>query len=944
MIDYEFKDLFTKQDIYKQLIIRYDNGTITNNEIHSEQFTLEESLCSDSTLRFGACEASSIEFTVSNIFEPLKDKWLDVSMVLDGNSENPFHIGRFKVYSDIPTADRKKRDVTAYDALYDIIHADVAAWYNSVLPKANSTVTLKELRNSFFAHFGIEQAEAILPNDSMTVKKTIEPEQLSGATVLNAICEINGCFGHINRDNQFAYIFLKPITTGVYPSTELFPSATLYPVADNGIKLGTSLIIPPVTYEDYETDLITGLVIRQEENDVGAVVGEESNQYVIQDNFLVYGKSAEDLTSIATIVFQQINGISYRPFETKAVGNPCIEVGDILRIATKSQTINSYVLQRTFSGVQCLRDVYSADGEKECNDNVNSISNSLIQLKGKTNTLTRTVDATISELADLENNTSTRFEQTADAISAEVKRATDAETTLQLQADAFRVSVDTINYKLENDYLTTDATKSLIEVSREGILLDVSKNYYTLEDAETDMANIQSQIDMNESEIALRVKSGEVISAINLSQESIVIDASKIDLKGYVEFTDLAAEGSTQINGANITTGQISADRINTQGLVIGWSNLPGSVASTSEIPTRVSELYNDANYQTSSGVTTIINGVVTTDYVEALKITVKAAQIEDTLTIGQLPGTVAETSDIPTNVSQLSNDAEYQNISGVTTIIDGRITTDYIEALKISVDAAKISGKLTAKQIDATDLHVTSANVDGNFSADKIDSGTIDASIINVVNLSADNITSGTLSADFIVSGLANFGGTVNIGKLNCTALDSDSGVFSLALVVGGVDVGDKIAELERLITAGSVDLSGYVTETKLTYTLKSYVTSSTLSSTLSGYATTTALSAVSSTANQNANDISSLVSRVGTLETEQSSLSSAVTKNTYNIAQHETALQAHTTQISDLKTSLSDYATVDGMKQYVGSNLAGVTSKVSDLETRVSALEAAI
>ena len=91
-----------------------------------------------------------------------------------------------------------------------------------------------------------------------------------------------------------------------------------------------------------------------------------------------------------------------------------------------------------------------------------------------------------------------------------------------------------------------------------------------------------------------------------------------------------------------------------------------------------------------SDGVTRIKGGMiqansVTATQIDATNLKVAAANITGTLTIGQLPSTVAETGDIPTKVGQLSNDKGYQNATGVTTIIDGRVTTDYVNALGIT-------------------------------------------------------------------------------------------------------------------------------------------------------------------------------------------------------------------------------------------------------------------
>lgn len=422
MITHEYSTLFGNDSIDKQLVITTDNGavTITNTELHNESFYLEEKICDENNLVFGLAEPSKLEFTVSNVFTDLKNQWLTVTTTLNKNTANSFQIGRYKVYSDIPTADRKKRNVVAYDALYNVLQADVSAWYNSILPSQNSTTTLKAFRNSFFAHFGIEQEEVTLVNDNMVVAKTIQPEELSGKTVINAICEINGCFGHIGRNGKFKYVFLEQIKDALYPSHDLYPSEDLYPIKVTGATLTTGLYIPPATYESYVTSKISGLVIRQEEEDIGSQVGSMDNAYVIQDNFLVYGKSANDLDVIGNNVLGVIKDIVYRPFNTKAKGNFCVEVGDFIRLSTKNQRVESYVLQRTITGIQALRDNYTAEGEEKLAKATNSVSRQIQQLKGKANILTRTVDETRLEMVDIEKDLRSEILATAEQISLKV--------------------------------------------------------------------------------------------------------------------------------------------------------------------------------------------------------------------------------------------------------------------------------------------------------------------------------------------------------------------------------------------------------------------------------------------------------------------------------------------------------------------------------------------
>lgn len=427
MVDYKYSELYKQESIDKQLNIAFDGGNITNTDIHSEQFELTESLCSDAQLRFGSCEASMIKFRISNVFTPLKDKWLTVTETLNHNTDTPFSFGEYKVYSDTPTADRRYRDVVAYDKMYDIINTDLTEWYNSLFPTDDTEMTLKEFRTSLMNYLGVEQEDVTLVNDDMIVKKTIQPTQLSGRDVISSICEINGCFGHIGRDGKFHYVFLLKYAQGLYPSNDLYPADNLFPRESIANKIDKSLYID-CQYEDYLSQKITKLQIRQEENDIGTIYPggtstDTDNTYIIQDNFLVYGKSASELEEIAGNLFEIIEDTEYRPFKAEVVGTPCFEVGDAVRFNTTYQIVESYVLNRTLKGVQGLRDSFSAEGEEYYSEKVNAFETQIMQLKGKTNILERNIEETRSTITDVEQGLETQIEQTAESIISTVASA-----------------------------------------------------------------------------------------------------------------------------------------------------------------------------------------------------------------------------------------------------------------------------------------------------------------------------------------------------------------------------------------------------------------------------------------------------------------------------------------------------------------------------------------
>ncbi len=483
MVNYEYADLFVQDSNNKQLNIAFDSGVITNEELHSENFELKESICSEEQLRFGSCEASSVKFKISNIVTPLKGKQLVVTETIAGNTDVPFSYGEYKVFSDKPTADRRYRDVVAYDVMYDIIHADVAEWYNTILPDANSEVPLKELRDSFFEYFGIEQEEVTLVNDSMTVQKTIETTSLSGKVVITAICEINGCFGHIGRNGKFQYIFLKEMGEGLYPSDTLYPRDDLFPRDAKNVELVSRSHYISAKYEDFTTAKIDKLQIRQEEDDIGVIHGTGDNCYIVQDNFLVYGKGSEELATIAANLYSVICNVWYRPAHVEAKGNPCLEVGDGIRLGTMYETVYTYILQRTLKGIQALRDTYDAEGEQYQRKDVNSTHESLIQLKAKTNKLSRTLEETRSEIASVERKLEDDYSTTEEMNSAITQRADSFTVEVNKQISETKTYADAVATTAKNEAISSANSYSDSELSTYKDYVD--ENFKT----------IQSQLD-----------------------------------------------------------------------------------------------------------------------------------------------------------------------------------------------------------------------------------------------------------------------------------------------------------------------------------------------------------------------------------------------------------------------------------------------------------------
>lgn len=562
MINSSLKEKYWDSATDKQMVISVvgTNQKIDNSMLEIGTFALEESLCSESELKFGACEANCVKFTARNTAGNIIGKTISIEETIDGDSENPMPYGVFKVASDVPTADRTKRQITAYDAMYDIINTDVKSWYAGL----SFPMTLKQFRDSFFAHLGIAQVETSLVNDSMTVNKTIvatqtddssavtEESAISGKTVVTAICEINGCFGNINREGKFEYIFLKKIVSALYPAEDLFPSDNLFPSDANTESMTGHYIT--FDYEDFQSKEITQLEIKTSEDNAGAIVGTAGNNYSITGNFLVSDKTGAELEQIANNLLPIMKQAAYTPIKScTCVGNPCLTLGEPIRFNTTREIVETYLLQRTLTGVQSKRDSISAQGTQTHSAKVNSIRDTIESVERRTGKLERNADHLQSTYEDLEEQTNTKFEQTAKSISAEVNRAQKAEGQLDASLE-LKLGRD------ENDQVISMINASADQITLRGNRLIVESNNFRLDGA--GRVTIIDSLNFNSTAL------GDDLTIIGLDGrgkpllQNILVDTNSVTDQDGVALGDHASTADHATTADSATTAESASQCI----------------------------------------------------------------------------------------------------------------------------------------------------------------------------------------------------------------------------------------------------------------------------------------------------------------------------------------------------------------------------------------------
>ena len=394
MIESTLEPLFHISSLPKHWTIADVNSSfvITETNLELESFSLYESICDADRLDFGRCSSARVSFTCLNIDLNLINRTFNISFTFDGYPNDPFQVGVFTVVEDKPSPDRRSREVVLQDALYFILNTNYADWYNAL---TWTNMTLGGFIDSFLTHVGLtadSASRAELVNATMPLTKTLETNEMLGSTILYAVCQVAGCFGVINRNGEFKFLYLKSDIEGLFPANDIYPAEDLYPIEPVTTRIDESEYYPPLVYETYMTPQITKLHVAENSEDAGTTIGSGDSQYNIVGNFLLLGKSASDINTYGANILGAITKRNYRPYSVSKMGNLCFELGDAIRMSNDRVAVESYILTRTFSGTQGFTDDISAEGTQDYNTVANTASTSVQQLNSKTLKLRQDVD------------------------------------------------------------------------------------------------------------------------------------------------------------------------------------------------------------------------------------------------------------------------------------------------------------------------------------------------------------------------------------------------------------------------------------------------------------------------------------------------------------------------------------------------------------------------
>lgn len=389
-------EAYKTDGIHKTFRVVIDGVSYGNDLIVDDSLTLRQAIMDTENFQAIGCIASSLSIELHAQFSTkIRDK--RVEMYVKAGDTQELQIFDGYVNKCTKTANGWKRAIEAYDYFYTMSgnsgngnegvkkKFDITDWYNS-----HNATSVSQLLNEVCSKFGlsVRTGNKTLVNGSITTYCGAESKAsgLSALDLIKAIMELNGCFGYITGDGYFSWKYLimpdHDDEGWLFPSAFLYPSVELFPGQDPDAARNPDTALNVIgeyehlEYQDFKMLPINKVVVRDSEQDTqqgtaGATsTSADDNTYIIQGNMLIRNATQSTKEQVAHNVFDVLNSTYYVPFMADLPGLPYLECGDEVNMFDfvgdygQASLQRFYILSRTLSGGQHLKDNWSANGDE----------------------------------------------------------------------------------------------------------------------------------------------------------------------------------------------------------------------------------------------------------------------------------------------------------------------------------------------------------------------------------------------------------------------------------------------------------------------------------------------------------------------------------------------------------------------------------------------------
>lgn len=579
--------------------------------------TYKQSLNSGTDLQYGVAAMSEVSFAFRSanfdpgiVFEGQKFT-LQMSQVESGDDDFQT-IGIYTVYSVKKRSG--KTSVMAYDNML-LLEKDATAFLKTV----TFPMTMFSLLMSICSYCGVELSNSSVTNGEYSI--TAKPS-VSGATCRNLISYIAETAGSYAFINVSGMLVLKSYAS------------------ENAITIDNTKYITHWK-EEYSTSPIERVEIRAGNNYVTSdesESSEEKNTYLIDNNPIITAMSSDSRKSVCAQLMTNLVDMTYTPFEAEMFVDHGIQTGDAVTV----DGVESIVMEKTMrpGGVTIgstgnkKREVYqSNEDQKQSQSALDALSalqtaeeakNSLGEYAKKSE-----VSAEVNSYMNSDEGKAS-IEMIVQGSMSDYVKTTDLEAGVKayINTDAGTAQLvsavsgtyatkDSLGNYVKSTELSSGITSYInTSTGKANLVSAVSGTYVTKDTYTKGIASIeQSVTDVNSAITLSSSYSNNTIGTnvyallqlvSNANSSSIKIKADKIDFEGFTTFvrpSDLASSGKTTIDGGRITTGTISADRIDVDSLHVKTIYGTGSYASTALLYSSSNNLYLGGTNTSSSTV-----------------------------------------------------------------------------------------------------------------------------------------------------------------------------------------------------------------------------------------------------------------------------------------------------------------------------------------------------
>lgn len=410
-----------KDNIYnsteKKIQIVVGSTALTDDDIQGK-VEIQETCTNSEDIKIGSCIASSLKFSLTNKGQSIDflNNDIDVHVGIKIPSTGEFEfvpMGIFLV-DEIDDKDERVFKITCRDRM-KLFDKDCTEF----LATRTYPITLWNLTQQLCSYVGIELENTSIINGEYLIEENFKAMEFTSQQLLSWIGEVAASFVNVNRYGKLVFKDFITVSNSI-----------------------TDRDYINITAAKYTVPQITRLQVAVQEEDLGVIVGTGNITYAIINNPLLYTKSEAQITPVMTNILAQLQSVPvYTPAKIYGKGNPAIETGDIIKaITVKGQEIDVLVMDRKFVYQKSFRDTYESFGTASVGEK-KIVQSSLIQLKGKMNILTRTLEKNVLKVADLEIGYS-EIVQTVDNINIRVESTEEIVSGLE---DSIPYKVDIIS-------------------------------------------------------------------------------------------------------------------------------------------------------------------------------------------------------------------------------------------------------------------------------------------------------------------------------------------------------------------------------------------------------------------------------------------------------------------------------------------------------------------